>query len=65
VVLFTAQPGSGKTFTMTGGAERYVDRGIIPRAISVIFQHIAAQSDTQYQVILYEGCAGTQELVCW
>lgn len=25
------QTGSGKTFTITGGPERYVDRGIIPR----------------------------------
>ncbi len=25
------QTGSGKTFTITGGPERYEDRGIIPR----------------------------------
>lgn len=31
------QTGSGKTFTMTGGPERYSDRGIIPRAISLLF----------------------------
>lgn len=27
------QTGSGKTFTITGGPERYVDRGIIPRCV--------------------------------
>ncbi|CAF5145532.1 unnamed protein product, partial [Rotaria socialis] len=26
------QTGSGKTFTITGGPERYADRGIIPRS---------------------------------
>ena len=31
------QTGSGKTFTMTGGPERYQDRGIIPRTIQYIF----------------------------
>ena len=33
------QTGSGKTFTITGGPEEYEDRGIIPRALSYIFQH--------------------------
>lgn len=56
--LFAPPPGSGKTFTMTGGAERYVDRGIIPRAISVIFQAIAASADTQYQVGVGVGLEG-------
>lgn len=27
----------GKTFTITGGPERYADRGVIPRAISLLF----------------------------
>ena len=31
------QTGSGKTFTITGGAERYDHRGIIPRTLSYIF----------------------------
>ena len=34
------QTGSGKTFTITGGAERYADRGIIPRALSYIFNKV-------------------------
>ena len=31
---------SGKTFTITGGPERYADRGVIPRAISMLFQSL-------------------------
>jgi kinesin family protein 6/9 len=27
------QTGSGKTFTVTGGPEKYADRGLIPRAL--------------------------------
>ena len=37
--LYTFQTGSGKTFTITGGAERYIDRGIIPRTLSYIFEY--------------------------
>ncbi|KAF4652837.1 hypothetical protein FOZ61_009392 [Perkinsus olseni] len=44
------QTGSGKTFTITGGTERYVDRGIIPRAVSYIFERIGKLSDAQYRV---------------
>jgi len=32
------QTGSGKTFTITGGTERYADRGLIPRTISYLFE---------------------------
>jgi hypothetical protein len=35
---------------MTGGVERYVDRGIIPRAISAIFADVAKRADSQYAV---------------
>lgn len=42
------QTGSGKTYTITGGNERYVDRGIIPRAISLIFSEVAERSDYNY-----------------
>ncbi|PNW88606.1 hypothetical protein CHLRE_01g036800v5 [Chlamydomonas reinhardtii] len=44
------QTGSGKTFTITGGPERYVDRGIIPRSISAIFSEISKRHDYQYSV---------------
>lgn len=40
------QTGSGKTFTITGGPERYSDRGIIPRAISMLFASFLEQSAT-------------------
>lgn len=32
------QTGTGKTFTITGGAERYSDRGIVPRALSYLYE---------------------------
>lgn len=40
------QTGSGKTFTITGGAERYVDRGLIPRSLSYIFEYFEKVSIT-------------------
>ncbi|CAM6093821.1 unnamed protein product [Calypogeia fissa] len=43
------QTGSGKTYTITGSAERYVDRGLIPRALSLIFSELAERSDHIYQ----------------
>uniref|UniRef100_A0A7S2KYU7 Kinesin-like protein n=1 Tax=Leptocylindrus danicus TaxID=163516 RepID=A0A7S2KYU7_9STRA len=46
------QTGSGKTFTITGGPERYADRGIIPRAISTIFKEIQSQSDINYSCFI-------------
>ena len=36
-VFAYGQTGSGKTYSITGGPERYSDRGIIPRAISMLF----------------------------
>ena len=42
------QTGSGKTFTITGGPERYADRGIIPRAISMVFKELHNQPDVNY-----------------
>jgi len=44
-LLFGLQTGSGKTFTITGGAERYADRGIIPRALSYIFDYYEKVSE--------------------
>ncbi len=32
------QTGSGKTFTITGGVEKYEDRGVIPRTLTYLFQ---------------------------
>lgn len=48
--LASIQTGSGKTFTITGGAMHYADRGIIPRTLSSIFSEVSKRSDHQYQV---------------
>ena len=39
-VLAYGQTGAGKTYTMSGDPENYELRGIIPRAISHVFQEI-------------------------
>lgn len=49
-VFAYGQTGSGKTFTITGGPERYEDRGIIPRAVSMVFQEMQEHADTRYDV---------------
>lgn len=53
------QTGSGKTFTITGGPDRYEDRGLIPRTLSMIFEQKAARAaELQYSVsISYLGQA--------
>lgn len=38
-----------KTYSMMGGGEKFEDRGLIPRAISYIFDWISANS-SQFQV---------------
>ena len=42
--LVQLKTGSGKTFTITGGAERYIDRGIIPRTLSYMFDYFSKVS---------------------
>ena len=44
--------GSGKTFTLTGGPEKYSDRGIIPRAISMLFGEFRKKADTQFKMYI-------------
>ncbi|CAL5230078.1 g13535 [Coccomyxa viridis] len=44
------QTGSGKTFTITGGPERYADRGLIPRSISFLFHSIAQRPTFLHKV---------------
>ncbi len=46
------QTGSGKTFTITGGSERYIDRGIIPRALSALFKRFQSDADTKYSAFI-------------
>ncbi|XP_064403567.1 kinesin-like protein KIF6 isoform X2 [Halichondria panicea] len=42
------QTGSGKTFTVTGGVERYSERGVIPRTLSYLFQQFQKSPDTMF-----------------
>ncbi|TNN65464.1 Kinesin-like protein KIF6 [Liparis tanakae] len=54
-VFAYGQTDSGKTFTITGGAERYSDRGIIPRTLSYLFQRVSQFQpllDFQFQPLL-------------
>lgn len=44
------QTGSGKTFSMTGGTDRYADRGIIPRTLSYIFGRIKKNTSHSYNI---------------
>lgn len=39
---------ANKTFTITGGPEKYSDRGIIPRAISMLFASFQEQSEFSF-----------------
>ncbi len=48
--LSPAHAGSGKTFSITGGAERYADRGIIPRALSRVFAEVKADPKVQFVI---------------
>jgi kinesin family protein 6/9 len=47
-VVMNFQTGSGKTFTITGGAERYADRGIIPRTLSYVYEYYSQVSGQCY-----------------
>eukprot|EP00727_Mastigamoeba_balamuthi_P002780 m51a1_g125 putative kinesin-like protein kif6 (802) ;mRNA; r:421421-424331 len=42
------QTGSGKTWTITGGTKKYSSRGIIPRAISLVFNQMAERTDMKW-----------------
>lgn len=44
------QTGSGKTFTITGGPQKYSDRGIIPRSIQFMFHTIQSQNERNFRV---------------
>ena len=43
------QTGSGKTFTVTGGPEKYADRGLIPRTLNYLFQQYMKQNEFVYK----------------
>ncbi|KPI83706.1 putative kinesin [Leptomonas seymouri] len=40
------QTGSGKTYSITGGTESYQDRGLIPRAMAMIYEEIARRRES-------------------
>jgi len=49
--VFTyGQTGSGKTFTMTGSQNNFNYRGVIPRAITRVFQEIGEKPDFEINV---------------
>eukprot|EP00403_Amphidinium_massartii_P042422 CAMPEP_0178439628 /NCGR_PEP_ID=MMETSP0689_2-20121128/36265_1 /TAXON_ID=160604 /ORGANISM="Amphidinium massartii, Strain CS-259" /LENGTH=710 /DNA_ID=CAMNT_0020062185 /DNA_START=46 /DNA_END=2174 /DNA_ORIENTATION=+ len=45
-IMCYGQTGAGKTHTMTGGHVGFADRGIIPRAISLIYSEAAARPES-------------------
>ena len=44
------QTGAGKTFTMSGSTQNYKYRGVIPRAITQVFQEIGNHFDQEFTV---------------
>lgn len=44
------QTGAGKTFTMSGSTQNYKYRGVIPRAITQVFQEIGGRFEQEYTV---------------
>ncbi|KAG5511428.1 hypothetical protein JKF63_07391 [Porcisia hertigi] len=40
------QTGSGKTYSITGGTESYQDRGLIPRAMAMIYEEVARRRES-------------------
>lgn len=46
------QTGSGKTFTITGGTDRYVDRGLIPRTICHLFELMKKEQKSSFRMYI-------------
>jgi len=51
-IMAYGQTGAGKTHTMTGGHVGFADRGIVPRAISLIYSEAAARPENQVTIRL-------------
>eukprot|EP00899_Mesostigma_viride_P022312 jgi/Mesvir1/3265/Mv16400-RA.1 len=49
-ILAYGQTGAGKTYTMSGGKEAYAQRGVIPRALSYLFQWMRARPQVSVSV---------------
>lgn len=60
------QTGSGKTFTMSGSPNNYSYRGIIPRAITKLFQEIGKRPEYEFNVrISYLEIYNETVLICF
>ncbi|XP_041824334.1 kinesin-like protein KIF9 isoform X2 [Melanotaenia boesemani] len=51
-VMCFGQTGAGKTYTMTGSAQSYKQRGIIPRALQQVFQEMEKRTEHTISVHL-------------
>uniref|UniRef100_A0A673GTX4 Kinesin motor domain-containing protein n=1 Tax=Sinocyclocheilus rhinocerous TaxID=307959 RepID=A0A673GTX4_9TELE len=51
-IMCFGQTGAGKTYTMTGAAETYKHRGIIPRALQEVFQEVEHRADHTFSLHL-------------
>lgn len=49
-LMVYGQTGAGKTYTMAGPTHHFDERGLIPRSISGVFQHILSRPDVEYTV---------------
>lgn len=46
------QTGSGKTYSITGGTGSYQERGIIPRALALVYEEVAKRKEFNWTVSL-------------
>lgn len=51
-IMAYGQTGAGKTHTMTGGHVGFADRGIVPRAISLIYSEAASRPENNITIKL-------------
>ena len=49
-IMAYGQTGAGKTYTMTGSAGHFDERGIIPRAVSKLFKEIASRPEQNISI---------------
>ena len=49
-IMCYGQTGAGKTFTMNGSTPNFKYRGLIPRAITQVFQEVGSTYDQEFTV---------------
>jgi kinesin family member 6/9 len=49
-VFAYGQTGSGKTWSVAGGTLEYKNRGIIPRAIALVYEEVEKRKDRQWNI---------------